>query len=113
MKTDDTRILIDCDEEDFLIRLNPVLTKENKWSGEINVGIVVADPKSRILDDEDYYYLMQFANLICASVPLMEEDVEFRMKIERFLEKEKKKDLPIKGKCDNVIQVNFKEDGSK
>ena len=70
--------------------------------------------------DEDYYSLLHFAKMVCASVPLMEKSEELREMIHNFVlanvDKEDSEELfnednSDKGKVidrkDNVITISF------
>ena len=117
------QIPLDIEEEDFVIRVHPHRDKNNKWIGDVTLGIITSDENP--LSDHDFYYMMEFTNLICASVPLMTEDPSFREALELFVEEEKKvmieenkimkKKLKAKTKTKgNVIELTFpdKVDGS-
>tara|TARA_R100000742_G_C4275010_1_gene95240 strand:- start:1115 stop:1471 length:357 start_codon:yes stop_codon:yes gene_type:complete len=114
------QIPLDLEEEDFVIRVHPHRDTNNKWTGDVTLGIITSDDNP--LSDYDFYYMMEFVNLICASVPLMSEDESFRIALEDFIEEEKKvieanarrKRKLKKETKGNVITVNFsdKVDGS-
>ena len=61
---------------DFLILVRPHLDKQDKWTGEVTLKMVV--DKANKLDDEDFHSMINFTKQICASVPLMEENRIFR-----------------------------------
>ena len=68
--------------------------------------------------DEDYYGVLEFCRMICASIPLMEKDENLRAKAMDFLRKEDeeydKKDKPkIVDTYDNVIVVSFDKKDKK
>lgn len=119
------QIPLDLEEEDFVIRIHPKRDANNKWTGDVTLGIITSQDNP--LSDYDYYHMMEFANMICATVPLMEFNPSFREQIEGFLEEERRieaekrvktRKLNIKKKVTkgkgNIINVSFtdKVDGS-
>lgn len=115
------QIPLDLDEEDFVIRIHPHRDKNNKWTGDVTLGIITSDENP--LSDHDFFYMMEFTNLICAVVPVMENNPNMREELECFIEEERKqvidkekkvqrlKKIETKG---NVISIKFsdKVDGS-
>ena len=115
------QIPLDLDEEDFVIRIHPHRDKNNKWTGDVTLGIITSDENP--LSDHDFFYMMEFTNLICAVVPVMQDNSSVREELESFVEEEKRqviekekkvqklKKIKTKG---NVISINFsdKVDGS-
>ena len=79
---------MDIEEEDFIIKLHPKRDKNNKWTGDVQLGIITSQDNP--LSDHDYYYMMEFASMVCATVPMMEHDPSFREQIEAFMEEEKR-----------------------
>ncbi len=113
----DKKTFLDVEPEDFAIRLHPKLDKNNKWTGEVVVGIVTSE--SSKLDDHDYSGMLQFTNMLCSCVPMMEEDLEFREAVIEYYESELVKvDIPVpkvtKEPNTNIIRLHFntKIDGS-
>ena len=70
------KLLTEVNEEDFLIRVRPFANDEGAWSGEVDSSIMAMPDNP--LDDEDYYKVMHFAKMMCASVPVMEESEDLR-----------------------------------
>ena len=70
------KLLTEVNEEDFLIRVRPFANDEGAWSGEVYISIMAMPDNP--LDDEDYYKVMHFAKMMCASVPVMEESEDLR-----------------------------------
>ena len=70
------KLLTEVNEEDFLIRVRPFANDEGAWSGEVDISIMAMPDNP--LDDEDYYKVMHFARMMCASVPVMEESEDLR-----------------------------------
>lgn len=116
MKKKGNNILQAFDKNDFVIVIKPQMFKGD-WSGEIDVNVVSSGDSD--LPDDDYYSLLHFTRMVCASIPLMEQSDEFREECERqveiqmdFLAQEKadKNKLTVVGKEGNVIQLNFNSD---
>ena len=105
-------ILIDFDPNDFLIRLNPVLDEDGEWSGDVAVGIITTPEND--LDEEDFDQMMYLTMMVTASLPLMEDSIEFRKALNKYVktlhddafEPEQKKPKAEKI-SDNVIQLKF------
>ena len=100
----------DINPEDFLIQVKPMLNPAKKWTGEVDVSVVSS--KENPLNDEDYYGVLEFCRIICASIPMMEKDASLRTKAVDYLkqqdELEMQKEKPkIIDKHDNVIVVSF------
>ena len=103
---------------DFIIRMKPEFTEDNRWSGYIDME-VITDNKHTMAKN-DYINLMQVTSLICSSLPVMEMNEEFRdtlcnyveSMIEEDMEKEKKDIIKksIDNTTGNVINVNFKRE---
>ena len=100
----------DINPEDFLIQVKPMLNPAKKWTGEVDVSVVSS--KENPLNDEDYYGVLEFCRIICASIPMMEKDASLRTKAVDYLKQqdeiEMQKEKPkIIDKHDNVIVVSF------
>jgi hypothetical protein len=104
-------ILIDFDPNDFLIRLNPMLDEDGYWSGDISVGIVTTPENN--LDEEDFDQMMYLTMLVTASLPLMEDSVEFRKALNKYAKKlhndsdEESPNPKTEKIADNVIKLKF------
>ena len=97
--------------EDFIIQVKPTMTEDKRWTGEVDVSVISSADNP--LCDEDYYGVLEFCRVICASIPLMEKDEYLRQKAIDFLEKEdelhnKKRKPKVVDKRDNVVVVSFK-----
>ena len=96
--------------EDYAIILRPHLDEEQRWLGEVSVDIMTSD-KNR-LNDDDYYSLMSLESMVCASIPVMERNPNFKKECEiesrLFLKSEteyaKERVLEVD---DNVIKIDF------
>ena len=98
--------------EDFIIQVKPMLNPAKRWTGEVDVSVVSS--KENPLNDDDYYGVLEFCRVMCATVPLMEKDDDLRNKAIEWIEKEDKmhhKNNSKKGKVvdkhDNVVVLSF------
>ena len=102
--------LDDINPEDFLIQVKPMLNPAKRWTGEVDVSVVSS--KENPMNDEDYYGVLEFCRIICASIPMMEKDEDIRtraldyLKLQDELDNIKNKPKII-DKRDNVIVVSF------
>tara|TARA_R100000951_G_scaffold28186_1_gene24181 strand:+ start:792 stop:1160 length:369 start_codon:yes stop_codon:yes gene_type:complete len=69
--------------EDYLIRVRPFPNDEGGWSGEVDISII-ASPDNP-LEDDDYYQLMHFCKMMCATIPIMEESEEIRNIVHEYV----------------------------
>lgn len=114
------KIFMDFDQNDYIIRISPFLNKKGEWTGEIMVGTCTTD--DNVLSDFDHAQLMKLSHMMCASLPVMEEDPAVRRLLENEVERtiddalqeEKEKVKPaieVAGVSDNVISVLFNSKG--
>ena len=113
----DERLVEALQIEDFIINIRPTILKSGKWSGDVNVSIMIG--RDNPLDDEDYGSLLHFAKMICSTVPMMEYSEELREMVNDYVLKyeDKGKDSNLlftpddRGKVldrkDNVVTVSF------
>tara|TARA_R110000824_G_scaffold196092_1_gene379085 strand:+ start:141 stop:479 length:339 start_codon:yes stop_codon:yes gene_type:complete len=109
----DEKVVLDFDDEDFIITVSPSLDENLRWTGEVRVGITMADQD--FLHDDDYHSLLQFCNMICTTVPMMEKDENFRDLVHRqFIKDNEEINKRVLTKEGNVIKLNFNSntDGS-
>ena len=112
------KIAKEVQNEDLLIRVRPFADNDGKWTGEVDISIMAMPDNP--MDDEDYYQVMHFAKMMCATVPIMEESKEIRdivheyvtevldneMDIEVQLEDEREAGVE-KTYDGNIIHLNF------
>ena len=104
------KVLIDFNPNDYIVRLTPLLDKKGDWTGELIVGTVTTDDNT--MSDNDHYQLMHLTQMVCASIPAMEEDEEVRQVLsgmvdaiqEDLKDEEPSKVLDVQ---ENVINVKF------
>ena len=110
------KLASEVNEEDFLIRVRPFSNDEGRWSGEVDISIMAMPDNP--LDDEDYYNVMHFTKMMCASVPVMEEVEELRNIVHEYVTKvidtEMDIDVELEEKSGvektydgNVVHLNF------
>ena len=103
-------VFVDFEPNDYIIRLSPFLDEQGNWTGELMVGSVTTGENN--LSDEDHFSLMQLTQLVCASVPALEESEQVR-KILTSIVEDISYDEPevVESKVqevkENVIRVNF------
>ena len=70
-------------EKDFLIRVRTFSDDDGRWSGEVDISIM-AMPDNPLVD-EDYYNVLHFTQMMCASVPVMEEVKDLRYIVHEYV----------------------------
>ena len=73
------------EDEDFIIRVRPFADDNGEWSGEIDISIM-AFPNNP-MDDEDYGNVMHFCKMMCATVPIMEQEENIRNIVHEYVMK--------------------------
>ena len=97
-------------EEDFLIRVRPFANDEGRWSGEVDISIMAMPDNP--MDDEDYYQVMHFAKMMCASVPVMEEVEELRNIVHEYVTKVLDTEMDIDIELEEEAGVEKTYDGN-
>ena len=97
-------------EEDFLIRVRPFANDEGRWSGEVDISIMAMPDNP--MDDEDYYQVMHFAKMMCASVPVMEEVEELRNIVHEYVTKVLDTEMGIDVELEEEAGVEKTYDGN-
>lgn len=102
--------------EDFLIRVRPFADADGTWSGEIDLSIM-AFPDNP-MDDEDYLNVMHFVKMMCATVPIMEQEESLRELVHEYVMKvidnDTGIDVELEEECGvektydgNIVHLNF------
>ena len=110
------KLMTEVNEEDFLIRVRPFANDDGAWSGEVDISIMAMPDNP--LDDEDYYKVMHFAKMMCASVPVMEESEDLRDVVHAYvvnvLDNEMEIDVELEEEVGvektydgNIVHINF------
>lgn len=110
------KLMTEVNEEDFLIRVRPFANDDGAWSGEVDISIMAMPDNP--LDDDDYYKVMHFAKMMCASVPVMEESEELRDVVHEYvvnvLDNEMEIDVELEEEVGvektydgNIVHINF------
>jgi len=97
-------------EEDFLIRVRPFANDEGRWSGEVDISIMAMPDNP--MDDEDYYQIMHFTKMMCASVPVMEEVEELRNIVHEYVTKVIDTEMDIDVELEEEAGVEKTYDGN-
>lgn len=103
-------VFVDFDANDYIIRLSPFLDEQGNWTGELMVGSVTTGENS--MTDEDHFSLMQLTQLVCASVPALEESEQVRNILTNIVEdisydEPEVVESKVQEVKENVIRVNF------
>lgn len=97
-------------EEDFLIRVRPFANDDGRWSGEVDISIMAMPDNP--MDEEDYYQVMHFAKMMCASVPVMEEMEELRNIVHEYVTKVLDTEMDIDVELEEEAGVERTYDGN-
>ena len=97
-------------DEDFIIRVRPFSDEGGNWSGEIDISIL-AFPDNP-LDDEDYGQVMHFCKMMCASVPVMEQEESIRNIMHEYVLKVIDDDMDIDVELEEEMGVEKTYDGN-
>ena len=103
-------------DEDFIIRVRPFADDDGEWSGEIDISIM-AFPDNP-MGDEDYGNVMHFVKMMCATVPIMEQEEGVRELVHEYVmnmfDNETGFDVELEEECgvtktydDNVVHISF------
>ena len=72
----------DFEPNDFVIRLRPHM-EEDEWIGDVDISIMWDG--SNDLSDSDFINFMHLTKMVCASVPLMEDNPKLKSDISDFV----------------------------
>lgn len=107
----DKKQIIDAlENEDFLIRVRPFADDDGTWNGEIDISIM-AFPDNP-MDDEDYGNVMHFVKMMCATVPLMEQEESLRELVHEYVMKVIDNDMGIDVELEEECGVEKTYDGN-
>lgn len=96
------------DETDFVIRVRP--TEVNgEWTGEVDISII--SQADNPLNDEGYTQLMHFCKMMCATIPLMEQDDALRNLVHTYVMEVVDSDYEDVVEDDDEVIIT-KEDGN-
>ncbi len=104
-------------EGDFVIRVRPTEI-DGEWTGEVDISII--SQADNPLNDEGYTQLMHFCKMMCATIPIMEQDESLRNLVHTYVMEvvdnededmlEDDSDIIITREDGNVVHLSF---GSK
>jgi len=105
------------EEGDFVIRVRPTEV-DGEWTGEVDISII--SQADNPLNDEGYTQLMHFCKMMCATIPIMEQDESLRNLVHTYVMEvvdnededvvEDDSDIIITKEDGNVVHLSF---GSK
>jgi len=104
------------EDEDFLIRVRPFADDNGSWSGEIDISIMAFE--NNPMDDEDFSQVMHFTKMMCATVPIMEQEENIRDLVNEYIinmfDNETGFDVELEEECgvtktydNNVVHISF------
>jgi len=70
------------EDVDFVIRVRPTEV-EGEWTGEVDISII--SQADNPLNDEGYGQLMHFCKMMCATIPIMEQDESLRNLVHTYV----------------------------
>jgi hypothetical protein len=97
-------------DEDFLIRIRPFADENGEWNGEIDISIMALPDNP--LSDEDYGSIMHFAKMMCATVPVMEQEESIRNIIHEYVLKVIDNEMDIDVELEEEMGVEKTYDGN-
>tara|TARA_R110001583_G_scaffold103993_2_gene251395 strand:+ start:2747 stop:3118 length:372 start_codon:yes stop_codon:yes gene_type:complete len=104
------KIAKEVQNEDLLIRVRPFADNDGKWTGEVDISIMAMPDNP--MDDEDYYQVMHFAKMMCATVPVMEEVEDLRNIVHEYVLKYIDNEDDIEIELEDEIMVEKTYDGN-
>jgi len=104
------KIAKEVQNEDLLIRVRPFSDNDGKWTGEVDISIMAMPDNP--MDDEDYYQVMHFAKMMCATVPVMEEVEDLRNIVHEYVLKVIDNEDDIEVEIEDEIAVEKTYDGN-
>lgn len=107
--------LFDFQSNDFIIRIRPEV-EEGAWTGDVNITILNSSNVN--LTEESYGDMMHFCKMLCSTIPMMEEDEDFRNFVSDYVSEnidgqhlgnlvEDIQPCTFTSENDNVIRLNF------
>ena len=97
-------------DEDFIIRVRPFADDDGEWSGEIDISIM-AFPDNPMTDD-DYGNVMHFCKMMCATVPIMEQEESIRNIVHEYVMKVIDNEMEIDVELEEKVGVEKEYDGN-
>jgi len=71
-------------EDSFYLKFQPVYDPQGLWTGDVDISAIVHDDHS--MNDEDYGELLHVLQMVCASVPLYEQDQDVKEKAQAIVD---------------------------
>ena len=99
----------DIQEGDFVIRVRPT-EDAGEWTGEIDISII--SQANNPLDDESYGQVMHFCKMMCATVPIMEQDETIRNLVHTYVMEVVDNDAGIDVELEEELGVEKEYDGN-
>lgn len=80
-----TSILEEFTEDSLYLKFKPLRNANGEWAGDIDISAIIHDDHG--LSYEELSDMMHVLQMVCASVPLYEEDEEVREKARKIIER--------------------------
>jgi len=101
-------------EEDFVIRISP-FQEDGAWDGDVQVSLVSSEDNP--LNDEDFAYISHLCSMLCAVIPVIEEDEYVRDALHHFVNNRLDDEVPDKDEPSytsdgNVLTLTSKTRGN-
>ena len=91
------------DEGDFVIRVRPTEV-DGEWTGEVDISII--SQANNPLNDEGYTQLMHFCKMMCATIPIMEQDESLRNLVHTYvMEVVDREDMKMKAQEESMASL--------
>ena len=71
-------------EDSFYLKFYPIKDKRGTWTGDIDISAIIHDDNG--LEHDELKDMLQVLHMVCASVPLYEEDDEVREKAKAIVD---------------------------
>jgi len=97
------------EDEDFVIRVRPS-SENGEWTGEIDISIIAQATNG--LDDESYGQVMHFCKMMCATVPIMEQDETIRNLVHTYVMEVVDNDIGFDVELEEELGVEKEYDGN-
>jgi len=100
---------LDIEDRDFVIRVRPT-TSGDDWTGEIDISII--SQGGNPLNDESYGQVMHFCKMMCATVPIMEQDETIRNLVHTYVMEVVDNDIGFDVELEEELGVEKEYDGN-
>ena len=71
-------------EDSFYLKFQPVLTPQGTWTGDVDISAIIHDDHT--LDYEEFGEILHVLQMVCASVPLYEQNEDIKEKAQAIVD---------------------------